>query len=94
MGSRQLFLVGYDIRHARRRHHVLRDVKGHALGGQKSFYECWLSSAELQDLMRALAQCIDPQEDKVLFVQLDSRTESICLGQAESIDKGDFFHIG
>lgn len=93
MHSRHLFLVGYDIRQNRRRRNVLRDVKGHALGGQKSFYECWLSPAELHQLMDQLAQRIDRDCDRVIFVRLDARAESIRLGQAAPIDKGDFFHI-
>jgi CRISPR-associated protein Cas2 len=54
MTARHLFLIGYDIAHPRRLRQVLRCVQGHALGGQKSFYECRLSVAELQDLMARL----------------------------------------
>lgn len=93
MHNRYLFLVGYDISENARRRLALRGVKGHALGGQKSFYECWLSLAELQGLMAQLAACIDPQTDRVVFVQLDSRSASIGLGQAEPIARDDFFHI-
>ncbi|OYU11139.1 MAG: hypothetical protein CFE38_14280 [Comamonadaceae bacterium PBBC1] len=35
-----------------------RDVQHHALGEQKSFYECWLSVAELQTLLEPMRQCI------------------------------------
>jgi len=42
MNTRHLFLVGYDISENPRRRRALRDVQHHALGGQKSFYECWL----------------------------------------------------
>lgn len=51
MNTRHLFLVGYDIRENPIRRRALRDVQHHALGGQKSFYECWLSVAELQTLL-------------------------------------------
>ena len=40
---RHLFLVGYDIASARRRRQALKAIKGHAIGGQKSLYECWLA---------------------------------------------------
>jgi hypothetical protein len=50
MNTRHLFLVGYDIQDNSTRRRALRDVQHHALGGQKSFYECWLTVAELQTL--------------------------------------------
>lgn len=93
MHTRHLFLVGYDISDNSRRRHVLRDVQHHALGGQKSFYECWLSIAELQDLLAKLRQCIDPKTDRVVLIRLDARTQSLQLGQADPIASADFFHI-
>ena len=58
MNTRHLFLVGYDIRENPIRRRALRDVQHHALGEQKSFYECWLSVAELQTLLEPMRQCI------------------------------------
>lgn len=93
MFTRHLFLIGYDIQENACRRRVLRDVKHHALGGQKSFYECWLSVGELQTLIAQMRARIDQDADKVVFVRLDARSESLQLGQAESIDNADFFHI-
>ena len=93
MQKRHLFLVGYDIAHPRRLRQVLRRVQGHALGGQKSFYECWLTIGELQNTMAALKQIIEPEDDRVLFVRLDARSQSTTLGCAQAITQTDFFYI-
>jgi CRISPR-associated protein Cas2 len=93
MNTRHLFLVGYDICKNARRRRVLHDVQHHALGGQKSFYECWLSVGELQDLMAQLRQRIDIDTDRVIFIRLDARSASLTLGQAEPIDSASYFHI-
>ena len=51
MNTRHLFLVGHDINKNPRRRGVHRYLQHHALGGQKSFYECWLSLGELSTLL-------------------------------------------
>jgi CRISPR-associated protein Cas2 len=84
MTARHLFLIGYDIAHPRRLRQVLRCVQGHALGGQKSFY----------DLMARLRQIIEPEDDRVIFVRLDARSQSIALGCAEPIASTDYFFVG
>lgn len=94
MTSRHLFLIGYDIAHPRRLRKVLRCVQGHALGGQKSFYECRLSVGELQELMGKLRQIIDAENDRVLFVRLDARSQSITLGCADPIASVEYFFVG
>ena len=93
MNTRHLFLVGYDIRENPIRRRALRDVQHHVLGGQKSFYECWLSVAELQTLLAQMRQRIDNDTDRVVFIRLDGRSQSLQLGQAEPIDSADYFPI-
>jgi len=93
MNSRHLFLVGYDISENPRRRRVLRNVGHHALGGQKSFYECWLSAGELQTLMAQMRTGIDTDSDRVVFIRLDARSQSLQLGQAQAIASTDYFHI-
>jgi hypothetical protein len=51
---RHLFLIAYDISSASRRRKVLNAVKGQATGGQKSLYECWMTSGELQQALHDL----------------------------------------
>jgi CRISPR-associated protein Cas2 len=93
MTMRHLFLVGYDISDHSRRRHILRDVQCHSLGGQKSFYECWLTVGELQSLMAQMRQRIDVETDRVVFVRLDSRIPSIQMGSAQAIVNTDYFYI-
>jgi CRISPR-associated protein Cas2 len=91
---RHLFLVGYDISSARRRRRALKVVKGQAVGGQKSLYECWLTAGELQQAMHALRTLIDPVTDRVLFVRLDPRATMHTLGVAMPPQDGEFFYVG
>lgn len=91
---RHLFLVGYDISSNRRRRRALKVVKGQAVGGQKSLYECWLTAGELQQAMAALRRLIDPATDRVLFVRLDPRATIRTLGVAVPPADGDFFYAG
>lgn len=93
MTARHLFLIGYDIAHPRRLRQVLRCVQRHALGGQKSFYECRLSVGELQELMAQLRHIIEPEKDRVLFIRLDARSRSITLGCAAPIATDDSFFV-
>lgn len=93
MNTRHLFLVAYDIGSQRTRARALRKVQHHALGGQKSFYECWLSVGELQTLMAQLRTLIAERDDRVVFVRLDARSQSLQLGQAAAIADGDFFYV-
>lgn len=93
MTHRHLFLIGYDIKSNSRRCKALRQVQPHAMGGQKSFYECWLTVSELQELLGRLKNGIEGEADRVVIVRLDARTQSITLGQAESIANTDYFHI-
>lgn len=89
---RHLFLIGYDISCNRRRRRALRVVKGQAIGGQKSLYECWLTAGELQAAMGALRHLIDPRTDRVMFVRLDPRATVHTLGVAVPPEDGEFFY--
>ncbi len=91
--QRHLFLVGYDIVCNRRRARVLRQVKGHAVGGQKSLYECWYTSAEFQKAMHAVRTMINTEEDRVVYVRLDPRASIHTIGVAVAPHDADFFYI-
>jgi CRISPR-associated protein Cas2 len=93
MNTRHLFLVGYDISNDTSRRRALRDMKHHALGGQKSFYECWLSVGELHTLLAQLRAHIDNSTDRVVFMRLDARCQSLRLGQAKAIHRADYFLV-
>jgi CRISPR-associated protein Cas2 len=91
---RHLFLIGYDIRNNRRRRHALRAIKGHAVGGQKSIYECWLTQGELQSAMAMLRSVIDAETDRVVLIRLDPRSTVKTLGVAVAPSDGEFFYHG
>lgn len=93
MDNRQLFLIAYDIADARRLNRVHQLANRHAMGGQKSFYECWLSPAERQNLMAQMSAQIDQDEDRILFLRLDPRQNVETLGCALSPKAIDFFYI-
>lgn len=91
---RHLFIIAYDIASARRRSRALKAIKGHAIGGQKSLYECWLTAGELQQTMQALRALIDSATDRVVLLRLDPRATVHTLGVAVRPHDGEFFYQG
>lgn len=91
---RHLFLVAYDIACPRRRQRVLRAIRGHAIGGQKSLYECWLTSGELQAAMQEVRLLIDISSDRVMFVRLDPRVTIQTRGIAVEPVDGELYYVG
>jgi len=91
---RHLFLIAYDISNAPRRCKVLNAVKAHATGGQKSLYECWMSTGELQQAMQSIRRLIDPESDSVFIIRLDPRASVRTLGVAVEPADDDYFYHG
>ena len=94
MNERDLYIAAYDIASARRLRGALKAVKGHATGGQKSAYECFLTPAERRDLLAKLREVIEPAEDRVLLIRLDPRSRVHTLGIAEAPQDPPFFYCG
>ena len=69
-------------------------MKGHATGGQKSAYECFLTPAERRDLLAKLREVIEPAEDRVLLIRLDPRSRVHTLGIAQAPQDPPFFYCG
>lgn len=65
-----LVLVAYDIGSPRRARRVRQSLRAHAVGGQKSLYECHLDDGSLQTTLQKLDAHIDPQADRALIVQI------------------------
>ncbi len=80
--ARTLFLVCYDVCKTSMRTRVHKFLMAYKVGGQKSFFECWLTAAELREVRLTLAELIDPVEDRVHIFQLDPRMRRDLLGRA------------
>ena len=80
--SRILFLICYDICDPKRLYRVHRFLLGYRVGGQKSFFECWLTPAELRQVRKALDEMLEPTEDRAHIFQLDPRMKNEGLGRA------------
>ena len=90
---RTLYLVAYDIADHKRLARVHRYLLGWKVGGQKSFYECWLTPAELAQLMRELGELIDPAADRVHLFQLDERMRPRLFGVATTASQQPFIIV-
>lgn len=88
---RHLYLIGYDISQPARLSRMMDIVKGMSLGGQKSFYECWLTEGELKQLLKQVVHTLDGEDDSFLLVRLDPRRKSRGLGVAVAARRQSFF---
>lgn len=84
MSNRALYLVCYDIRNSSRLRQVHHFLQGFKVGGQKSFFECWLTLNELKTVRNSLIQMINSEDDRVHIFQLDQRMTNECYGIARS----------
>jgi CRISPR-associated protein Cas2 len=71
--ARTLYLVCYDIADPRRLHRVHKFLTGYKVGGQKSFFECWLTAGELSLVCKGLLERMNVEEDRAHIFQLDPR---------------------
>lgn len=93
MARRQLFLIAYDVVCDRRRARVLKAVKAHGLGGQKSAHECALTGRERRELEAAIRSAMDSRADRLLVLRLDPRSSIETLGTAMPPDP-TWFYVG
>jgi len=91
---RHLYLIGYDISDNRRRLRALRAIKGNAIGGQKSVYECWLDDGELDAVRAELAEVVGEGVDRIIVTRLDPRATVHALGVGVAPADGEFFYQG
>lgn len=92
--SRTLYIVAYDISDDRRLARVHYFLKNYSTGGQKSVYECFLTDAELDKVVKSLKNLIHPFEDRVHIFTLDGRSKTHTLGIAIQPRDPDYFFIG
>ncbi len=84
MSYRTLYIVCYDICSPRRLQRVHRYLQGFRVGGQKSFFECWLTPPELRSVRNTLNELIENESDRVHILQIDPRMQPQCLGRAST----------
>jgi CRISPR-associated protein Cas2 len=85
--ERTLYLIAYDIADPKRLTRVHKLLNGWKVSGQKSFYECWMTPGERAQVMREVADLIEPGEDRIHLFQLDPRQEPRCYGTATHFDE-------
>lgn len=81
--TRHLYLVCYDVSDPSTLRRIHKLVAGYAIGGQKSFYECWMTQSELQNLEHSVRTKIDIQTDRCHIFRLDPRSQPLYLGTAK-----------
>lgn len=93
MSDRTLHLAAYDVADPRRLKAALDAARGHATGGQRSVYECFLNAEERQALVLEMAQALDFAEDRFLLIALDPRARVHTLGIAEPPVDPEYFYL-
>ena len=91
--TRNLYIAAYDIREPTRLKTMRRLLRDFASGGQKSVFECWLSTSEKNRLLQLSEQEVQP-EDAFLLVQLRVKHTVYRLGKASAIQNDNFLYIG
>jgi len=94
MSQRKLYLAAYDIASPSRLRQVLCAVREYSTGGQKSVYECFLSDAEQQQLLGAVDDLMNHQEDRFFLLRLNPQAKVATLGIAVRPVDPSFFYIG
>jgi len=94
MPQRKLHLAVYDIASPSRLKKMLHVVKDYATGGQKSAYECYLTPAELKQLILRVTQELNKAEDRFSCVELKQSKTPRVLGKAVIPTNNGYFYIG
>ncbi|NOT11619.1 MAG: CRISPR-associated endonuclease Cas2 [Methylococcaceae bacterium] len=94
MKKRQLYIAAYDIADNKRLRKALYAVRTYASGGQKSVYECYLSTSEKVALLAEINSIINLQEDRFMLLKLDTRCRVRILGKAVPPQDGSFYYVG
>lgn len=94
MKQRPTYLAAYDISEQRRRTAARRLLRGYALDGQKSVFECPLDLSERACLLSAVDPLIETEQDRFLLVRLDGHGETQGLGLARTTQDATCFYLG
>ncbi len=83
--DREYVIIAYDIVDNRSRTRIMKLLKGYGQHTQKSVFECYLDSGQLQELKLKIAREIDEEKDSVRFYRLAQKevTRIEILGYGE-----------
>ena len=81
--TRHKYLIAYDIADQKRLHQAHKKVEAFAIGGQKSFYECWLTEHEMSKFKSEVNNLIEPFDDRVFIFRIPDNVEPMLFGKAE-----------
>ncbi|RDE79564.1 CRISPR-associated endonuclease Cas2 [Haemophilus parahaemolyticus] len=81
--TRHKYLVAYDIADSKRLHLAHKKVEAFAIGGQKSFYECWLTEHEMMKFKQEVNALIEPSDDRVFIFRIPDNVEPMLFGKAQ-----------
>ena len=84
---RRPWLICYDVADPKRLRRTFKELQDVALPVQKSVFVAELTQAELEQLMRRLAEHIGPQEDRLQVFSLHELAAPRNLGQAVAVGK-------
>lgn len=88
--TRRLYLVFYDVSDPRTLKKARAFVSAYSVSNQKSFFECWMTKAEVQNLASSFTALIDPKTDRVHILQLEDRLLKLLVGRARRSDPQSF----
>ena len=92
--TRAPYLAAYDIASPRRLRSALRVLKGYAAGRQKSVFECFLTPAEVQQLLDEIGEIIEERKDRFFLIRLQPGQPIHTLGIGVPMADPDWFYIG
>jgi CRISPR-associated protein Cas2 len=93
MPQRKLHITAYDVASPSRLRRMLNVIKDYATGGQKSAYECYLTTHEQQQLISRVMQTLDLGEDRFACIQLRQNSSPKTLGKAVKPQDLGYFYI-
>lgn len=81
--TRHKYLIAYDVSEHKRLAKIHKKVEAYAIGGQKSFYECWLTEHELSAFQQEMKSLLNLEEDRLFIFQIPNHIEPMLFGKAK-----------
>lgn len=94
MSTRKLYIAAYDVRDPGRLADALKVLRQYSTGGQKSVFECFLSPAEIEQLLDKVEGVTDLSEDRFILIRLDARNPVQVMGIGLKPIDPDFYYVG